>query len=58
MSLSDSPLARVRSIVEVYDIDIHEVEGLADWVGGCRGGILGVEGGIPYLIRHWPMFVL
>ena len=28
------------------------VEGLADWVGGCRGGILGVEGDIPYLIRQ------
>ena len=36
---------------------IHEVEGLADWVGGCRGGILGVEGDTPYLIRHWPAFV-
>ena len=35
---------------EVYDI--HEVEGLADWVGGCRGGILGVEGDTPYLIRQ------
>ena len=31
-------------------------EGLADRVGGCRGGILGVEGDIPYLIRHWPVF--
>ena len=35
---------------EVYDK--HEVEGLADWVGGCRGGILGVEGDTPYLIRQ------
>ena len=39
---------------EVYDK--HEVEGLADWVGGCRGGILGVEGDTPYLIRQWPVF--
>ena len=23
-----------------------------DWVGGCRGGILGVEGDTPYLIRQ------
>ena len=39
---------------EVYDK--HEVEGLADWVGGCRGGNLGVEGDTRYLIRHWPVF--
>ena len=41
---------------EVYDK--HEVQGLADWVGGCRGGILGVEGDTPYLIRHWPVFTI
>ncbi len=40
---------------EVYDK--HEVEGLADWVGGCRGGILGVEGDTPYLIRQQPVFL-
>ena len=25
---------------------------LAVWVGGCRGGIMGVEGDTPYLIRR------
>ena len=39
---------------EVYYI--HVVEQLAVWVGGCRGGILGVEGDTPYLIRRWPVF--
>ena len=37
--------------------DKHEIEALADWVGGCRGGNLGVEGDTPYLVRHWPVFV-
>ena len=36
------------SVLQHFD----EVEGLADWVGGCRGGILGVEGDTPYLIRQ------
>ena len=43
---------------EVYYIH-DEVEGLAVWVGGCRGGNLGVEGDYtPYLNRHWPVFVV